>query len=104
MGNWLGGYLINKGARFSRNSNFVFRKIVDEFILVPIHQDVADLECIYTLNEVGAFIWEQLETPASWTDLTTALNKEYDADPEVLEADLEEFLEEMTSIDAIKGV
>ncbi len=46
-------------ARYERNPDFIFRKIVDEMVLVPIHQDVADMDCIYTLNSVGASIWEQ---------------------------------------------
>jgi len=103
MGLILGGYLINKDARYSRNLDFIFRKIVDEYILVPIHQNVADMECIYTLNPVGAFIWQQLETASSMDELQAAMMDEYDADPDVVKSDLENFLEEMASIGAIQG-
>ena len=103
MGLILGGYLINKDARYSRNLDFIFRKIVDEYILVPIHQNVADMECIYTLNPVGGFIWQQLETASSMDELQAAMMDEYDADPDVAKSDLESFLEEMASIGAIEG-
>jgi hypothetical protein len=98
----LGSYLISKDARFSRNPDFIFRKIVDEYILVPMHRDVADMECIYTLNPVGAFIWQQLETSSTLNELQDVMLDEYDADPEIINADLIEFLREMTSIGAIK--
>lgn len=101
MGLILGGYLISKDARFSRNPDFIFRKIVDEYILVPIHRDVADMECIYTLNPVGAFIWQELETPSTMEELKNAMLDEYDAEQEIINADLFDFLEEMASIGAV---
>lgn len=90
--------------QYARNPEFIYRKIIDECVLVPIHQNVADMNCIYTLNEVGAFIWEQLEQPATQTALQTSLQAEYDADPEVLHDDLVRFLDEMTTIGALKEV
>ena len=52
-------------VRYERNPNFIYRQIVDEAILVPIHRDVADMECIYTLSEVGALIWQTLDAPTT---------------------------------------
>jgi len=47
--------LKDHNTMYIRNPDFIFRKIVGEMILVPIHADVADLNCLYTLNDVGAF-------------------------------------------------
>ena len=46
---------------FQKDPNIVSRKIADEVILVPIRHNVGDLESIYTLNEVGARIWELVD-------------------------------------------
>ena len=86
---------------FSRNPDFIFRKVLDEFILVPIHKDVADMECIYTLNPLGAFIWEKLEKPLSVAALLAAIADRYDADPQLIRMDLENFLEELGAIGAL---
>lgn len=91
-------------ARYERNPDFIFRKIVDEMVLVPIHQDVADMDCIYTLNEVGASVWGKLDRPATRAELRSGLLEEYDADPEMLAADLEGFLAEMAVIGAVREV
>ena len=91
-------------TKYQRNPEFIYRKIVDEYVLVPLRQNVADMDCIYTLNSVGAFIWEQLEQPASSADLETALLGEYDAEKDVLVSDLQQFLENMTTIGAINEV
>jgi hypothetical protein len=87
---------------FERNPDFIFRKIVDEAVLVPIHQDVADMDSIYTLNDVGAFIWESLILPAPKNDLLAQLLEMYDAEAETLASDLETFLNEMVEIGALQ--
>jgi len=94
--------LTQQVARYERNPEFIFRKIVDEMVLVPIHQDVADMDCIYTLNEVGGSIWARLERPATLADLRSGLLEEYDANPDVLAVDLERFLAEMAAIGAVR--
>jgi len=96
--------LVKEEAHYEKNPDFIYRKIVDEAILVPIHQDVADMDCIYTLNGIGAFIWEHLDQPSTQTELKAQVMSEYDADPEVLVADLERFLSEMTALGAIRRV
>jgi hypothetical protein len=91
-------------VRYQRNPDFIYRKIVDESVLVPIHQDVADMDSIYTLNEVGAFIWEQLEQPTTQSALQAAILEAYDAQPDILTADLEQFLDDMRTIGALREV
>ena len=89
---------------YERNPNFIFRKIVDETLLIPMHHDVVDMECIYALNPVGAFIWQSLDQPQSQQSLHGIILAEFDADPDVLTADLEQFLLEMTAIGALRKV
>lgn len=87
-----------------RNPDFVFRKVVEETILVPVHMNVAEMDYIYTLNEIGAFIWEKLDEPRTISELQEFLLEEYDVEPEALIADLQAFVEEMLSIGAFKKV
>ena len=90
--------------KYARNPDFIYRKIVDESVLVPFHNNVADMDCIYTLNSLGAFIWEQLTEPATRVQLEQAVLAEYDADPAVVVSDLDRFLAEMISIGAMRQV
>ena len=91
-------------ARYVRNPDYIFRQIVDELVLVPVHRDAAEMDCIYTLNGVGAFVWQALNGPATGEELKSAVLAEYQADPAVIAADLEAFLNEMTAIGAIRKV
>lgn len=90
--------------KYARNTDYVFRKIVNEMILVPIVQDTADMDCVYALNELGAHVWEQLEQPRSQLELQQAILQEYDAEAKVIESDLATFLHEMIEVGAIREV
>ena len=57
---------------FARDPNFVSRRIEAETILVPIRNNVGDLDCIFSLNPVGALVWEQLDGVATWGSFATA--------------------------------
>jgi hypothetical protein len=46
---------------FAKADSIVSRKIADEFILVPLRRKAGEVEQIYTLNKVGARIWELLD-------------------------------------------
>ena len=91
-------------ARYVRNPDYIYRTVVGEAVLVPIHQNVADMECIYTLNEVGAFIWQKLDAPATAAELQKAVLDEYEANAEAVAVDVDLFLRGMVEIDAIRRV
>ncbi|MFC2071723.1 PqqD family protein [Chloroflexota bacterium] len=86
---------------YHKDSSMVARKIANEVILVPIRQNVGDLQYIYTLNEVGARIWELLGGEVTVADIVSALCNEYEVDRAQVEADIVDFLVQLESIGAI---
>lgn len=90
--------------KIDRNPDYIFRMILDEAILVPIRKDVADMNALYTLNEVGAFIWQQLDQSQTLEEIQSRLLAEYAVDPETLLQDLEAYITDMVSIDALRLV
>jgi len=96
--------LAQEEARYERNPEFIFRRIVDELVLVPVHQDVADMDCIYSMNPLGAFIWEKLDGQATLAEVQAAICAEYDADPQIVSADLRKFVQELESAGAVRRV
>lgn len=89
-------------VRYERNPDFVFRTIVDEAVLVPIRRQVADMDHIYTLNAVGAFVWGRLDGTATFAGLEAAIIDAFAAEPGVVAGDLRDFLLEMETIGAIR--
>ena len=86
---------------FKKSDAVVFRKIGDEYLLVPIRQGVGDLESIYTLNETAARIWELLDGTTKGTGIRDQITEEFDVTPEEAEKDLVRHLKELAGIQAI---
>ena len=89
---------------YRRDPNFVSRRIEAETVLVPIRNNVGDLDCIYSLNPVGALVWEQLDGVATLEAIRDRIVGEYDVSAVAAEADLDAFVAEMESISAIRPV
>jgi len=88
-------------AVYRKSPTMVFRKIADEYLLVPIRGDAANLEKIYTLNDVGDFIWEQIDGVRSVQQIIEAVVHEYDVTPDEAERDVTEDLGRLVRIGAM---
>jgi hypothetical protein len=86
---------------YKKSELIVSRKIADEYILVPIRNNVGDLESIYTLNEVGARIWELVDGKTKIGDIKERLVEEHDVTPEEAEKDILEYMQQLEEIKAI---
>lgn len=87
--------------RYRRNANFVYRKIENETILVPIKDNVGDMGCIYNLNEVSAFVWESLDGEKTLDNIINMVTEEFDVSIHDAEIDLREFINDLKDIDAV---
>jgi len=79
----------------SHSPSVVTRKTGNEYVLVPVTGNIADMDSVYALNETGAFIWEQIDGKKSLGDLIAALTGEYEIDYETAKSDLLDFVAEM---------
>ena len=86
---------------YKKCDSIVSRKIADEFILVPIRQNVGDLESIYTLNEVAARIWELIDGKKKISEIKEKIIEEYEVTPEEAEKDLLVHLQQLEKIKAV---
>lgn len=88
--------------RLTRGGDLVTRTIAGETVIVPIRGGVGDLDALFTLNPVGAFVWELLDGARTGGQILEALCREYDV-PEIrAAADLEEFIEVLLSAGLIR--
>ena len=73
----------------------VAKKIGPEYIIVPLRDHVADMDCLFTLNETGAFIWEQINGTRNVQDIAEAVHLEFEIDLPTALHDVQEVLAEM---------
>jgi hypothetical protein len=78
-----------------QSSSIVTRKTGNEYVLVPLSDNIADMDSVYTLNETGAFLWELIDGKKCINDLVEALVAEYNVDRDNAEKDVFEFLDNM---------
>jgi hypothetical protein len=86
---------------FSKSDGIVERRIHDEHILVPIRKDVADLNSLYTLNEVASFIWQRAIEGLEEPDIVARLRDAFDVDPAKAASDTTRILDELVALGAL---
>ena len=77
---------------FRKKGEFVTRSIAGETVVVPVKGQVGDLDAIYNLNEVGAFIWEQIDGRKSVAQLVEAVHGKFEVALEQAEKEASEFI------------
>ena len=81
----------------SAKSNFVARAVDEELVLVPLRNNVADMTEIFNLNEVGHFIWNEIQEGATLESLTEKIVSEYEVESTIAREDLEAFLQDLSN-------
>jgi hypothetical protein len=78
-----------------KKGEFVARSIAGETIIVPVRGRAFDLEAIYNLNEVGAFIWERIDGGTTAAQIAEAVSSEFEVMPGEAAMDIEEFIADL---------
>jgi hypothetical protein len=87
---------------FVRSQSVVSRRVSGETLIVPVRGKVGDLASIYSFNEVASLIWQLLEMPRDFSDLVSAVEREYDVDPQLAQQDVSKFLNDMLSVGLVE--
>lgn len=65
-------------TRYRQTTNIVARAIAGDTMLVPIRGRLADLRRVFLLEGAGGFVWRQLASPVSVTEIAERLSEEYE--------------------------
>ena len=87
---------------FVKENDLVTRDVAGERIIVPIKGHVGDLEGVYTLNELGATIWQLITCQTTARELAEAVRNEYDVGAEEAEKDVVDFLRSLEDAGLIR--
>lgn len=87
--------------RYRKSPDLVHRRIADEYVLVPVRSNVADMEAVYALGGVGTLVWELLDGERDGQSILAQIVAEYDIAPDEARRDLVDFLQQL---EAIRGI
>ncbi len=90
--------------RYQKDPSLVSREIAGEVILVPIRQNIGDLESIYTLNETAAFAWSLIDGQRTLEEIREQIVNEFNVQVEPAGEDLLELVVGLQEIGAVYKV
>jgi len=76
-------------------SKFVARNVGNELILVPLTANVAQMNELFTLNETGKFIWENINDNSTVLEIENLMIETFDIDSAIAKRDIELFLSKL---------
>jgi hypothetical protein len=76
----------------AHSPSVVTRKTGNEYVLVPVTDNIADMDSVYTLNETGAYIWEQIDGEKTVAEIIDLVTQEYEVDKDTAGKDVFDFI------------
>ena len=89
-------------ACFEKASNYVTREVAGETIIVPVRSNVADLDSMYTLNELGTTVWQLMDGRTSVGQIVESVCGVYEVTPEEAKKDVLDFVRSLRSAGVIR--
>lgn len=83
---------MNINELYKLKSLFVAREVGDELILVPLSGNVSDMNHLFTMNETGKLIWENLRPEENIEYYVKLIMDYYDVDKDLAYNDVNIFL------------
>lgn len=80
---------------FTRAPGIVVRDTGEDYVLVPVTNNIADMKSVYTLNNTGAFIWNRLDGTKTVKDIAAEVEQEFDVDADTALKDALAFFRDM---------
>lgn len=82
----------------------VCRQVGQESILVPIRQNVGNLDFVYTLSPVAARIWTLLDGKRSIAAIADEICAEFDVDHSTASADIAQLVSDLAEVSLLNPV
>lgn len=82
--------------------DFIVKQVVDDFMLIPVGEQVKSFGGTVELNEVGAFIVNQLKNETTKEKILEAILLEYQVDEATASRDLDATLDKLDKMGLIQ--
>ena len=78
--------------RCDEGDRFVTRHIAGETVIVPVSGSADNVGAVYTLNEVGSFVWRLIDGRRSVREIAEAVGSEFAVAPDLAAHDVDELV------------
>ncbi len=81
---------------------FILKKVVDDFVVVPVNNNFMEYSSVINLNETGCFLWQCLEKDITLDELCLALANEYEISVDEVKDDVIHFVDNLKKQELIE--
>lgn len=74
------------------DKQYLLRQIAEDYVIIPTGKTALEFNGMITVNEQGAFLWQQLLSETTEEQLVDALLEDYETDRLTAQADVKDFL------------
>ena len=86
-----------------RKKDFIMQNVGGENLLVPLGDQVMDLNGLITLNDTAACVWELLAEDCTVDELAAAVAAQFEVDEATARADVQVFLDEIGQLGLLES-
>lgn len=80
---------------------YLLRNVAGVHLVVPIAERVIEFKGMMTLNETGAFLWQQLLEEQTEEELLSDLIEEFQVDRETASKDIKDFIKKLKDVNVL---
>lgn len=88
--------------KYKIKNTFMLKKIMDEYIVVPVGGETADFNSMITLNETGAFIWDCMSVPVTENEIAVKMLKDYSVSEDEALSDIKGFIKKLADAEVLE--
>ena len=81
---------------------FILRTVADSNVVIPTGKRTLDFNGMITLNDTGAFIWQQLEHETDEDRIVAAILEAYDVEEARARSCVKDFVEKLREVGCIE--
>ena len=90
--------------KFKQKEGFILRQIMDEFMLFPVDENIKKFQGTILLNDLSAFIWNELKTFKTIPELVEIILSEYEIDEVTVANDLKILIKQFIDYEIIESI
>jgi hypothetical protein len=89
----MGGSVPATRVTYRRVGNLVTREVAGETIAIPVRANAAELDSIFTFNEVGSAVWALLDKAQDVAEIVASVAGTFEVAPDQARQDVVRFLD-----------
>ena len=93
---------VNWATVFGKRDEVVSREIAGETILVPIRGRLVELQRVFSVNPVGAHIWQELDGKKSLAEIRDSVLEAFEVERDQADADIRDFVAELVEAELVE--